>query len=112
MASRHNRALLEAAEYNNGKKVTGIIKRGADINTRNEFGRTPILIAVDNGNLAVVRALIKQRADVNIPDTQYHITPIHVAANKGHLDIIRALIEYGADFNTAENNGFTPVYRY
>jgi ankyrin repeat protein len=109
MASIDNIALLKAAEFNNGKMITNIIKRGADVNTQDEFGRTPLYIAAKKGHRAVVRALTKQRADVNIPETQQHTTPVCVATQEGHLGVVRALVELGSDVNIANIDGTTPV---
>jgi ankyrin repeat protein len=105
----HNIVLLEAAKYNKEETIIKLIKRGADVNTRDKFGCTPIFLAAVHGHLHVLRTLIQQGGDVNISEMQLDMTPVYVAASTGHLDVVRALAKHGADVNMASNEGFTPI---
>ena len=42
-----------------------LIKAGADVNIKTEFGYTPLLIAARNGHIYITEALLKAGADVN-----------------------------------------------
>jgi ankyrin repeat protein len=66
-----------------------------------------MIIAAQEGQETVVRALLEAGADVN-QAMDNGGTPLNVAAQNGHAAIVRALIDLGADFNNATDNGGTP----
>jgi ankyrin repeat protein len=99
---------------------------------------TPLHFACHNGNIAIVRSLIKHGALVNASrkhggrfqtsentktiDTflldiltfliwMSKGTPLHVACHKGHLKVVKYLVKMGADVNVSTLNGTTPLYR-
>lgn len=68
-----------------------------------EWGRTPLHIAVKYGHVNIIKLLLSSRANVNAKDSA-EITPLLLAgSNKQDLtifeDIIEILIEYGANVN-------------
>lgn len=61
---------------------------------------TPLMRASEDGNLEAVRALLKERVDLNVKLFYRHRhTALMLAAKKGHLEIVRALLSAGADVN-------------
>jgi hypothetical protein len=92
----------------NIKGVKKCAKLGADVNTPDNNGATPVLIAAQKRRVDVIGALAELGADVNTPDHD-GFTPVCSAALKGHVDAIRVLAEFKANINTTDNNGFTPV---
>ena len=64
--------------------------------------------AARGGDAKVVRALIKDGADVNEADA-YGETPLFQAAKEGHEAVVKALIEAGADVAKGASDGTTPV---
>jgi ankyrin repeat protein len=48
-------------------------------------------------NPEIVKRLIEQKADVNLPDKAIGFTPLMWAAREGNTDIIRILLDAGAD---------------
>ena len=72
-------------------------------------GCAPALIgAVEKGDVAEVRTLLKAGADVNEHD-QWG-TALHEAAKQRRSDIIRILIDAGADVTSRDHWGDTPLY--
>jgi ankyrin repeat protein len=69
--------------------------------------RTALLEAINRNNLAMVKKLIMEGADVN-PGARgdIFITPLQAAAKKGSIDIVYLLLEHGADVNAP------PHYRH
>ena len=67
-------------------------------------------VAVLNGQVAMVRALIELRAHVNKAAGVDGVAPLCVAADRGHDAIVRTLIELGADVNKARDDGATPLF--
>ncbi|KAL9471563.1 hypothetical protein ACSS6W_009504 [Trichoderma asperelloides] len=61
------------------------------------------------GHVAVVKALIKTRADIEARDTKYGGTPLSWAAANGHEDIVGLLINNGADIEAMDINNGTPL---
>ncbi len=66
--------------------------------------------AIKSYNLADVRALLKQGADVNRKDPDVGNTALHEAAIKGYTGIARALIDGGANINAQNEYQATPLF--
>jgi hypothetical protein len=63
-----NRALLHAAATNDLPSVQRLVAAGADVNTRDEEHRTPLMRAAERGHAAVVQFLLgkgRRRANRN-----------------------------------------------
>ena len=56
--------LLKALEDNNTEAVTTILQRGMDVNTVDKSGNSLLMLAVEKGNVELVRFLIEHRARV------------------------------------------------
>src|SRR5689334_22939053 len=67
-----------------------------------------LIDAARNGNIAVVRALLQSRVDVNAtqPDGA---TALHWAVDRDRLDIADALLKAGARVNVDNDYGVTPL---
>lgn len=65
--------------------------------------------AVKAGDLAEVKRLIGQGADVTTPANSETLTPLGEAAHKGHAEIAKVLLESGADVENAADY-FTPLF--
>ena len=73
-----------------------------------EDGRTPLELAVAEGQLALAYVLLQEGADPNAPG-QAGKTPLMLAADGGHTELVDALLESGADVETANNAGETAL---
>ena len=69
----------------------------------------PLHLAAMNGNIAEIKRLIDDGADVNAK-TEYGQTPLHFAAVNGHTETALALIKAGADINAKQKDGWTPLH--
>ncbi len=65
--------------------------------------------AAKQQDATAVRALLKQRADVNAADVE-GMTALHWAAHWNNLDVVRLLIAAGAKPNVANRYGVTPLH--
>jgi ankyrin repeat protein len=65
---------------------------GIDINAQKSDGATALFVAAANGNYDVVKALIKQGADVDITDNHGQ-TPMMVANSLGYMTIVQAFFD-------------------
>lgn len=86
-----------------------LLEKGADLNTRDKWGRTPLMIAARAGNREMVDLLMGWEADLHARD-QRGYTALMYAAWKGHVHIVRALIERGADVRSIDSEtGYSPI---
>ena len=91
-----NLLFVQAAERGDTDLVLQYIKVGADINTRDGQGRTPILAATYGNNVDTVKALIKAGADINLQDHKLD-NPFLYAGAEGFLEIVKLMNDVGAD---------------
>jgi Ankyrin repeats (many copies) len=77
-------------------KVTLLLDEGkASVDERDGAGRTPLMIAVDQGRLDMVRLLLGRGADPNAAD-KTGLAPLELARQRGQTEIANALTQAGA----------------
>lgn len=77
-----------------------------DVNRANEYGETPLMMAVFKGQKNVFDKLIAGGADVNGGKGW---TALHYAATEGRADFVAELLKLGADPNAQTRAGVTPL---
>jgi uncharacterized protein len=76
--------------------------------TNSPYGKsTPLCIAIQKGEIDLVKKLIEYGADVN--EKSSGMTPLMVAARYNKVEIIRFLLAHGADTKTKDEKGFTAL---
>ena len=90
--------LMRAALDGNTERVKELIHQGADINQRDDVGRTALMFAAINGHYETVKVLLEFGADVNAKSNKGG-TALMGAATAGHLRMVQALLENGADLH-------------
>jgi len=98
-----NRACFNERTWSRQSDVARfLIAQGAEINTRNNFGATPLNSAFygSGADFDLVKRLIAKGADINTRDNS-GMTPILHAALFGDLETAKFLIDHGADINVA-----------
>ena len=78
------------------------------IDALDRVNSTPLLNAIDKGNIDIVESLIDNHAKVNAINHDGHI-PLLEAIKNGNNDIIKLLIDNGADVNAKDKYGDTPL---
>jgi ankyrin repeat protein len=76
-----------------------LCKAGADLDGIDDLGRTALIIAASNGDLAIAEYLILRGAKLEKRDHQFGLTALMFAACNGHSQVATALINAGADIN-------------
>jgi RNA polymerase sigma factor (sigma-70 family) len=99
-----------AALAGNKAEVERLLAGGADVNARDDVGRTPLHFAAEQGRLEVAQFLLSKGADVNAEDKR-RCTPLHLAAQGGHREVSEALLKAGAEVNAVDAEGWTPTGR-
>jgi ankyrin repeat protein len=117
--ARLNDRLMNAANFGKSSTLVFALNAGADVNTQDSCGYTPLHSAVQEGHKDTVELLLNAGADVNSVD-KYSQTPLHRIfgpGNKGvnkdsiNKDIVELLLKHGANINQATDNGNTPFNR-
>ena len=85
-----NSKLLKAATAGEVAKVERLLTKGADVNARDQDGRTALMMAALGGHTETVKALM-------------------AAAVQGHTEIVEVLIDAGADVNAKDQDGATAL---
>ena len=105
-----NMALCTAAKNGKTEEVNALIRAGADVNTKGEFGITPLMLAARfNSSPDVVNALIDAGADVNIRDMFGETALMGAALNSGNPEAVKALIMAGADVSVKNFAGISAI---
>ena len=81
---------------------------GANVNGKDDLGRTPLYRTAYNGHGEITALLLAGGADADVRDANGW-TPMHGAAYKGHAEIVAALIAAKADVNARDTDGDTPL---
>lgn len=89
-------------------EVKAIMKQNPDaINSVNEEGYSPLILACYRGNIDVAKFLIKEVNDINGNSSMG--TPLMAAVVKGNKQIVQVLLENKADPNLTDANGTTAL---
>jgi len=88
--------LHAAATAGDLTRIRTLLGSGADIDARDEQGRTPVMAATAARQADAVRVLLDAGADVDIRDDRLD-NPFLYAGAEGLLDILRLANEAGAD---------------
>lgn len=84
--------------------IDELIKKGADINIRDNSSMTPLMHACHVGNKEIVVKLINAGANLDLQD-KYGQTAIMYAAAKSHIEIMVLLLKKGIDITIEDIKG-------
>jgi len=84
-----------SAENGHAEIVKILIDNGADLNSCDFYGWTPLMKAVYGGHVETVQALVEKNAKVNIKNNG-GITALYIAELKAQPEILRLLNDAGA----------------
>lgn len=88
-----------------------LLEKGANPNSQDGTGRTPLMEAALRGRVELVKQLLEKNADPNLVDQQGYTALMCVnAKNPEDVEaIVKLLIEKGADVNAQAIDGNTPL---
>jgi uncharacterized protein len=99
--------LFKAAEAGDTARLSALLDKGEDINSRNKHDQTPLMWSILHGQTDAALLLIERGADVNLRSKD-GASAIKAAIN-GDLKVLRRLIDAGADVNMRDDRGATPA---
>ena len=139
-ATNNYTALHYAVVQGDMDVVQVLIDAGADIDTQNDLGRSPLNTACESGALDIVKMLVRAGATdngactclmfaansgrteiarylVGLPEVELnrqnaanYHTALHFAVVSGVTDVVQILLDAGADFDTQNISGRSPLH--
>jgi ankyrin repeat protein len=86
---------MHAAHSGNADAVNALAELGANVNGKDNRGRTLVRMAVDQGSVETIEVLAQWRANVN-DEADDEQTPMAVAEEQGLHDVVKTLVKLGA----------------
>jgi len=100
--------LHEAVFMGNENQVEAHIAAKTDLNKKDQYGSTPLSIAITFGKSDIAKLLIESGADINAQGGDGS-TPLHTAAFYCRTEIVELLLQKGADIGIRNNYGSTAL---
>jgi len=88
--------------------ATLLLDRNANPDRKDRYGDTPLLKAIQNGELRIVQALLDAGAGIDTTDGNGN-TPLMLAIRSGHTAIARYLVKARAELNGKNRKGWTAL---
>ena len=88
-----NIQLMEQAHQGNEYRVRELLRGRADINSQDQQGLTPLMVAAAQGHFSIVKLLLEAGANPHITDFKGYGAEHH-AVYYGHIEIGRLIVEY------------------
>ena len=92
-----------------GEVITVLLGRGADVNTQDNGGVSPLLYAVGAQNVGMAKMLAANGADLEAESRLNQMTPLLLAIEHHDIEAIRVLLDAGAKVNGTNRDGLTPL---
>lgn len=105
--------LLQAAKNGQPKKIQALIDLGADVNHvsdhRATSGLRPLEMAIESGDIASIKALLKNNAVIDYPENYkalygHRSTALALACDKGFVNAVKLLVEHGAKIDVPDGD--------
>ena len=107
-AKRLGIELVEEARVGDLDAVIELVGKGANVNEKDNNGKTALMKASSNGNVEVIKTLIENGAKVD-EKTNNGSTSLMWASDRGHVEVVEALLDAGADVSIKNKYGNTAI---
>jgi len=98
-------AIHAKTENNKMTDIKKLIHEGVDISERDCFGRTPLHIAANHGNIQLIEFLVNLGANLNAIDNGGNTPLLQIDCFDN--TVVKILLEYGANPNIENADGRT-----
>lgn len=89
-------AFRGAARYGDVERLRALLDGGSDVNARDRYHQTGLMLAAQGGHAAAVRLLIERGAELNVA-AKFSLTALMLAVIGDHAEVVRLLVSAGAD---------------
>jgi ankyrin repeat protein len=86
----------DAIKRGDVRTVRELLERGVDVDARDQFGQTGLMLAAHAGHLQVVETLVAHRANLNVT-AKFGLSALMLAVVGGHLEVARVIAKAGAN---------------
>jgi ankyrin repeat protein len=86
----------EAVTHGDVQTARTLLAQGTDIDSRDRFGQTALMLAAHAGQREIVELLITHRANLNVT-AKFELSALMLAIVAGHTEIAILLARTGAD---------------
>ena len=100
--------LMQASRDGDIDQVKELLKAGEDPNEMNDYGESPLLLAVVNEQKEIIPVLLENGADPNLQD-DYGWTPLMSAALTENLEIGELLLKAGGDPSLVDDEDMSAI---
>jgi ankyrin repeat protein len=100
--------LIEAVAFGPLADVAAVVDRGADLEERDYWERTPWLIAIQTGDIPRAKFLLEHGSDKNAQG-RCGKRPLFYAIENGHVPMLKWLLEIGTDIEQTDDFGDTAL---
>jgi uncharacterized protein len=101
-------ALVNAVQATDEARVKRLLSAGANPNTRDATGATPLMFAVFRGHQNIFETLLAAGARVDLK-ADSGTTALHSAASQGRLSMVRPLLDRNAPVEVLDGTASTPL---
>lgn len=98
-----NNTLMQAAKNGNIDEIKQLLSLGADVNTADKYGWTPLMMATQYNHILAAQLLLSAGAKVNAITT-FGWTTLFYSAQES-VEITKLLLDAGADVNVIDQYG-------
>ncbi len=109
LSSINKKKLVHEAEHGNDETVKELIDiHGFNVDKRDNFGRTALIVAASTGRKSTVLLLLERKAEVDTKVSAGY-TALMEASRRGYLPIVRILLQHKANINLQNAYGRTAI---
>ena len=85
-----------AARRGDVEHVRALLDTGSDVNARDRYHQTALMLAAQGGHAALVHLLVQRGAELDVA-AKFSLTAVMLAVIGGHAEVVRVLVGAGAD---------------
>lgn len=108
--STNGNELFDAVKAGNLNKVQELVKNGADLNLKDQYGSTLLHRAANWQKNAILKYLLENGANPNIKSGEHNLPAFQGAALMNNIEAVKLLIEHGADVKQIDTDGNTAIH--